>query len=924
MKHKKLHILFVLMMVWSFSYGQKHTNYTIKDGLPSNHVYKLTQDKEGFIWVITDKGIVKFDGHKFKTFRTKDGLPSNDIWDIRVGPDNKIWYFAKSAKLGYIEDDKVHLFSVCDSTQVMYPATTFMLDTTVVLGSNIAFTLQDTCWKAIDRDHPHRDTTALEHRYINIVKILREKRKDEPFVSAVVRGKDSIMGLLNKSNYGVLNTNTGKLVHGELEEGFAEPSTFTRFHFLNDQIQVSGRSGVALLNSEYGVDSIVHVSKDLKPHFSMIDASGNVWTATFTNGLYKLPQRKRSSTYLMPNYKVRKMVFWKDQLVVSIQDKGFYIYNKQRKSLMPLLETERFIFSSTYIDSLDSYYFINDDRITRNRGSGFERLKRIERPADVATKLSYYNGYLYGITNIGLNKLDPKTLAVLDHISLVGIRDMLVFQGNLVLATSNGLRLLKDDRIENVAAPIKEFQNPILSLENVDDDHLIVATDGFGAFRSNLSTAHILPESEFSSVEDIYTEGNGLWLASEMGVLRYDRSKGTYQFVEIIDEEKGLPSEKTNSVIALGDQVLIGTDNGLAVIPKDLKTQPQLLNIYFESATFNDQIITAQDHSFKYMERSTFACSVGVVDFSEKRRSFVYQYKLLPDQEEWTTTNSSTLNFTDLKPNNYELIIRSGGFSKSKKFTVVPLWWQTQWFITVAILAGLLVFGLTLYFILKSFQKKYTKKLVQEKELAQIQLKALRSQMNPHFVFNSLAAIQYYINSNDFDASEIYLVKFSKLIRRFFELSKENEITIAEELELLKNYLEVEKLRFRDQFEYEINVDPALNGQQRKIPAMLLQPIVENAINHGIFNKLEKGCVTINFKHLGRDQLSVEIIDDGVGFVNTKKVGSKKIKSSNVLRDRLYFLNQSSIWDIEYSTKEAFPDRADKGNSSLFTIKKKS
>ena len=232
------------------------------------------------------------------------------------------------------------------------------------------------------------------------------------------------------------------------------------------------------------------------------------------------------------------------------------------------------------------------------------------------------------------------------------------------------------------------------------------------------------------------------------------------------------------------------------------------------------------------------------------------------------------------------------------------------------------MFFRAVWYLSKRSQQQKSKKLFQEKQLSEIQLKALRSQMNPHFVFNSLAAIQYFINENNFEASEKYLVKFSKLIRRFFELSKETTITLTEEIKLLTNYLEIEKLRFREKLEYQINIDDAIDIKKTKIPTMLLQPIVENAVNHGIFNKFDTGTVTINFKKVDTLTYKVLIIDDGVGFINTKSK-SKKIKSSNVLQQRLTYLNTLEEWEILYFTEELHPKNDEKGNISTFIIKSK-
>jgi len=248
------------------------------------------------------------------------------------------------------------------------------------------------------------------------------------------------------------------------------------------------------------------------------------------------------------------------------------------------------------------------------------------------------------------------------------------------------------------------------------------------------------------------------------------------------------------------------------------------------------------------------------------------------------------------------------------------LWWQTLWFKILAFVISILGIFFISKSVLKRSQERKNQKLLEDKRVSELQLEALRSQMNPHFVFNSLAAIQYYINNNENETSEAYLVKFSKLIRQFFELSKQTEITLDKEVDLLKNYLEIEKLRFKEKLAFSVDVDQTLNTEKTKIPSMLLQPIVENAVNHGIFNKLENGKITLHFKSVNNNTFKVEIIDDGVGFANTKKRQTKKVKSSHVLKDRLYFLNQSEKWNINYKTEELTPEKDDKGNKSIFTI----
>ena len=205
-------------------------------------------------------------------------------------------------------------------------------------------------------------------------------------------------------------------------------------------------------------------------------------------------------------------------------------------------------------------------------------------------------------------------------------------------------------------------------------------------------------------------------------------------------------------------------------------------------------------------------------------------------------------------------------------------------------------------------RSKYEAALNSEQERHQLELQALRSQMNPHFVHNSLNAIQYYIQRNEVELSENYLIRFSKLIRSFFELSRQQTVSIEEEISLLDNYLALEKMRFEDKLSYIIILDETLDPET-KIPSMLLQPIVENAVNHGIFHKIDKGLVSVYFTAIDEDTFEVIIEDDGIGIIKSKKFFEDSGKtlanrSSAVFEDRLKLLEYSNSFKVDYDIAE--------------------
>jgi LytS/YehU family sensor histidine kinase len=136
--------------------------------------------------------------------------------------------------------------------------------------------------------------------------------------------------------------------------------------------------------------------------------------------------------------------------------------------------------------------------------------------------------------------------------------------------------------------------------------------------------------------------------------------------------------------------------------------------------------------------------------------------------------------------------------------------------------------------------------------------------MNPHFVFNALNGIQNFIMSQNKEAANEYLTRFAKLMRLFLESSRENFISLSQEIDMLRLYTDLEQMRFRDKFEVKFEVAEDLDLNQ-EVPSMLLQPFVENAINHGLIYLKEKGVLTLSFENDGQENLVIKIDDNGIG-----------------------------------------------------------
>jgi len=182
-------------------------------------------------------------------------------------------------------------------------------------------------------------------------------------------------------------------------------------------------------------------------------------------------------------------------------------------------------------------------------------------------------------------------------------------------------------------------------------------------------------------------------------------------------------------------------------------------------------------------------------------------------------------------------------------------------------------------------------------QATKLQLKALRAQMNPHFMHNALNAIQTYISSGDAKNASLYLARFSALMRKSLDFSDLEVISLEEEVDFLREYLSLnQNLRFEGSLAYEINVDEDVEEDICGVPTMIIQPYVENAIEHGIRRKTH-GKITVNFKMLGEDKLLCVIEDDGIGRAEARRIQSEdprykdhRSRGTYITEDRLKIL----------------------------------
>jgi sensor histidine kinase YesM len=199
---------------------------------------------------------------------------------------------------------------------------------------------------------------------------------------------------------------------------------------------------------------------------------------------------------------------------------------------------------------------------------------------------------------------------------------------------------------------------------------------------------------------------------------------------------------------------------------------------------------------------------------------------------------------------------------------------------------------------------------IEQKKLDNEQLnqRLLRTQMNPHFIFNSLTSIQNYLFENEPQKTALYLSKFSKLMRQILESSRGDFIPLSKEIQTLENYLQLQKMRFGEKLNFEIKVEPDIDPEEVQIPPMFAQPFLENSIEHGILHRSQGGFILIEFKQ-AENMIILNVEDNGVGLSQSQTLRSeikKEYKSlaTQITQERLSLLRQKYQLPLDFIIEE--------------------
>ncbi len=953
-------------------YSYKH--YEIKDGLVGNNVYDCKEDKEGFIWFATETGVSRFDGTNFRNFTTAERLSDNEILKIFVDSRNRVWmmpfrnticYFYKGKfynagndttlkkfnisdrVLGMIEDRNGDIiFFETNAVHVLRTDNTVLERITPVgvspLFFGAGFDNQQNIYGFLD---VIPEGTRRWKINISNDRILFEKSND----SIKFRGNrwtysyitpDVFIYLNNYDNYSdyahlVFNNYIKHQV-----DTIALPESFNLISFINDSLLIFNTGHGAL---EYNYQSHTYGKTYLATEnisSTMKDHEDNIWLCTLGNGVFRLRSGVNSNLFFRENnsvVSVDAVSVRENRIVVGTDRAKIYELTKGNGKIISNEELQwdkdkiiKFLQYDGEIYSLFEYslYKIN---------STLKKLEQIPICSSGITRTSYKDIDIKGSKiyfashgNVFL-QADDSCRAIYDHrATAICIVDSGIYIGSL-----EGLMFLNK---KNIVINLGE-NNPLLKSRVTrlllfknklwvgTNDNGVICYDG-QKIEKTISVKNGLTGN---LVRVLYADGDFLWIGTDRGLNKIGLADSTYPVLEQYTNSDGLLSSMINAVFVQEDTVYVGTSKGLNFFDDREMSRHSICNLKVLGITVSGKEMQYDSSTLILKHRDNNIRFDFVAISFKSEGNIVYYYKLSGIDTDWQTTRENFLLYPTLPSGQYDLELYAVNKFGVKSavitihFDIEKRLIEEAWFIMLLILCSM---GIALF--LANWRIRRVKKIQKEKmanaeRIAALEQQALKAQMNPHFIFNCLNSIQQYVIDKDVQGANKFISGFSKLIRQTLYNSGKHSITVSEEEGFLRSYLDLEKSRFEDKFDYSIWIDERIHKDEDSLPPMLLQPYIENCIRHGIMHKADgKGIIDIRF-NVADDNLVCTVADNGIGRKAANNLKSMQhisyqSKGTELTGQRIMMINKkNAAADIILNTEDLV-DEQGQPSGTMVTI----
>ena len=852
------------------------------------------QDRRGFIWFATDNGVSRFDGSHFKNYSMSDGLSDNDVLRIIEDDEGRLWFLTFNGKLSFYQNDKIYNSTnnnLLKKLQFADFITSFFQDSKKNIwicsidGTVTQISVSDSIkqfrdfnkilqiWENKSGQLKFMSTNAiysLNHQKLSFTKL------PDAWLIGTLLSDDSLL-LIDTANQ-------IKILH--VDETVIKTDTIKNQKINNvSGLSVDNKKNIwiSTLNGVIEFEDGIVSSKFEYHYFNncsitsvVRDRYDNLWFSSMGKGIFMIPSTNiflyDEKTGLADNNVTAIMLINSHKLITGsyngavqiIDQTGIKNYNSSLiNSIGHVMKITKDHNNDTWILTTGGIYKYSSDN--------FEKLKFAHGTSWDKTLFIDHEGAIWIGWGRGLKKIVNGKIIIVSYGEKVNRVHAItqLYKNELLLGTDHGLYKYKNgetirDTIEN-----PQFSHCINDLAISDDSTLWIATDANGLMSlkngkvsSYTTKDHLLSDH----CNNLLADSNTIYLATNNG-LNIIRSENNIVHIISYSTANGLVSNHINQIIKKDkNNFILATDKGIVEfderkLPKSVPSDP-----YLNSVIINDsaqQLLSYYDLNYN---NNNIRIDFGAINFNSAGNIY-YRYKLIGVDANWNYTIYTSVKYSYLHPGNYTFIVATqnadGSWNPktaSFSFFIETPWWQTWWFRT---LVGLCLIG-TIYLIVRWRFNAYKQKINRERALSESELKALRSQINPHFIYNSLNAIQDFILQNQKEDAHLYLTKFATLMRSILSHSRASTVSLEEEITSLSLYLELETLRFNNQFTFQFIVDEQIDTEYVQIPSMILQPYIENAILHGLATINEGGKIIISFS-LKNNFLVSTIEDNGIG-----------------------------------------------------------
>ena len=921
-----------------FGLAQEPTyiHYEPEIDIPFSTTYgEIIQDSLGYIWFGTDSGLYRYDGDIFEKIPMSSKIRDNEVFDLKKDHNGTLWFLSLTGDLCYLANTE-------DSVRVFNPG--HLMDTCVV----IKFQLQkDRIFFQVKSPNETYTLRSFSHHLDPISELKIEYSAGGLFKFAFDNQGQLLVSYWFHSNglmeFLALDTNSSldsfslkfrtnaniKFIHDTediymlsncLKGGkifiknknhyspkrlFDSPTTINNWYTKNNNLWMLTDRGCYLYDKTKHETTLIH----LKGHdiFSMlIDREGGSWFGSNGRGVLYIPPNT------LYNYQKKNLSEQEVQKIQKIPN-GPYVISSQNRilfldpnTLSPLSEEiilNTKIFDAyvqgtrIFIATVTSYSEYNFNKET-NKASLVRKVKATIKksiPLNDGSFLAGGSAFLKYFTEFTppKNILAERVTALYKDTS-----SSIVWIGGLQKAFS--LRYTSKEEVLTSVKPFNDINDYVTMIIPDKNNCVWFSTTSSGLIKYNKGNKKTKKypfnlKGKPRKIDQLSCNNpNRVWLSSFNNLFYFDIDK------EYFYKQPNIKSIIQAPIISLwdtSDTLLIGTKKGLFIyFANQTNTQLHpLINLESVQINFNDTLIQPS-YDLSYTQNKIELKFNTIGSFNPLNKAKVY-YKI-NDSDKWHLAPNKNIILTNLAPAAYQIIVKSVYQEDQLEYnsSIIHLkihkpFWKTIWFNLLAIFSStLLVF---FWFQRKKQQIEIEKNREQESE--KLKNSVLQLQMNPHFIFNSMNTIIYYITVANKEKSIQILTKLSRLIRQIFVFSNKKLIPLSTEIQFLSDYLDMEEERFAKKVKIITTIEQGITESNFPIPPLMVQPIIENSFKHGLFHK--KGNGTLQFTILLiKDGVRFIIEDDGVGrnFRHKSTTPNKKISSYDVINNRITLINQST------------------------------